>query len=144
MEWTQEARGEFERYCAELRASLDKLDQEGVDPAEVVEDIRTHVREELESRGLQLVDLSELSRVLGAMGSPARLTWPSRRYPCRWCARRPRAVRRAAPQSSIAFGAASARSGRVDQPVAFFTGVWANTWQKSNGTPLGSAGQPSL
>ncbi|MCP5521458.1 MAG: PEP-CTERM sorting domain-containing protein [Verrucomicrobiales bacterium] len=65
--WTTAARDELERYFARLGPWLKAT---GADPAEVIEDLREHLRRELENEQLKAVTEADVRRVLGKIGAP--------------------------------------------------------------------------
>ncbi|MCB1127764.1 MAG: hypothetical protein KDM81_14825, partial [Verrucomicrobiae bacterium] len=59
--WTTAARDELERYFARLGPWLKAT---GADPAEVIEDLREHLRREVEAGGLPVVTDGDVRRLL--------------------------------------------------------------------------------
>lgn len=64
-QWSKEAANELEAYLSGERNALDKSD---VDADEVLEDLRTHVDEEIKGRGLQVVTRRDVSEILRRIG----------------------------------------------------------------------------
>ncbi len=67
LQWTAPAEEALEAFFAR-RLTPEKLD--GADAAEVREDLRAHLHEELRSAGVQTVTLDALQRALGTLGEP--------------------------------------------------------------------------
>ncbi|HOW67915.1 MAG TPA: hypothetical protein PK256_21765, partial [Verrucomicrobiota bacterium] len=66
-EWTQAAREELERYLSRARTSLGETESE---TAEVIEDLRRHVEEEVGAAGLKVVTEADVSRITTRLGTP--------------------------------------------------------------------------
>lgn len=65
--WTTAARGELERYFARLGPWLKST---GADPSEVIDDLREHLRREIEAEQLKTVTEADVRRLLGKIGAP--------------------------------------------------------------------------
>lgn len=74
MEWTEKARQVLEEYCTRSRAALDGS---GADAAEVIEDLRRHVDEELLAARLSIVTEDDVKRILDRLGKPAEANRPA-------------------------------------------------------------------
>jgi hypothetical protein len=65
--WTTAARDELERYFTRLGPWLKST---GADPAEVIEDLREHLRREIETEQLKPVTEADVRRLLARIGAP--------------------------------------------------------------------------
>jgi len=65
--WTSAARDELNRFLATIRHPLE---QAGADVAEVIDDIRRHIDEEVAASRLRVVTVSELKPMLARIGEP--------------------------------------------------------------------------
>lgn len=65
--WTTAARDELERYFTRLGPWLKST---GADPAEVIDNLREHLRREIEAEQLNAVTEADVRRLLGKIGAP--------------------------------------------------------------------------
>lgn len=65
--WTTAAREELERYFTRLGPWLKST---GADPSEVIDDLREHLRREIEAAQLKTVTEADVRRLLGKIGAP--------------------------------------------------------------------------
>ncbi len=72
-EWTTSAREELECYLNRVRGQLQAAE---ADPAEVLEDLRRHVDEEVRRAGVKVVTREEVQRILVRLGDPGIETRP--------------------------------------------------------------------
>ena len=72
--WTDSAKSKLEDYLTRVRATLHAS---GADPAEVTEDIRRHVSEEVAVGKLEVVTRDDVDRILERLGTP-QATAPGR------------------------------------------------------------------
>jgi hypothetical protein len=73
MEWTNSAREELDKYFDQIRPNLQAT---GADPAEVLDDIRRHIDEELTALKLEIVTAEDVKRVVLKMGLPGLSSHP--------------------------------------------------------------------
>src|SRR5580765_951397 len=66
-QWTNSARKTLEDYLAQVSGSLART---GVDAAEVTEDLRRHLDEEIAAAKLSVVTEEDLRRILARVGPP--------------------------------------------------------------------------
>jgi hypothetical protein len=67
MTWTDTAKNKLEGYLARLRESLRTS---GADPAEVTDDIRRHISEEILAQKIEVVTADDVDRLLRRIGAP--------------------------------------------------------------------------
>lgn len=73
-DWSAAAEHALDGYCRIVRADRSSTDLEGVDPEEVVEDIRRHVHEELSGVGaVDVATREHVEQVLAMLGPPGAL-----------------------------------------------------------------------
>jgi len=71
-EWTESAKMELEQYLKRARAAAGG----GPDTAEVVEDLRNHVHEEVAAAGMKIVTEEDVRRITSRLGLPENETPP--------------------------------------------------------------------
>jgi hypothetical protein len=69
-EWTESARAELEQYLKRARARAGT----GADSAEIVEDLRNHVHEEVAAAGIKIVTEEDVRRITARLGLPENPT----------------------------------------------------------------------
>src|SRR5688500_8444410 len=74
--WTAAARDELEKYLAAIRRPLE---QAGADAAEVMEDLKRHLEEEISLARLRVVTVTDLRPMLARIGQPWTQLEPARR-----------------------------------------------------------------
>jgi len=67
MEWTKSAKEELEQYLERVRPSIEA---QGADPAEVIEDYKRHIDEELAASKLDVVTADDIKRIISKLGFP--------------------------------------------------------------------------
>src|SRR5688572_22420048 len=67
--WTLAAQDELNRFLSRIRQPLE---QAGADAAEVIDDIKRHIDEEIAAARLRVVTVSELKPMLARIGEPWR------------------------------------------------------------------------
>ena len=65
-EWTDSAKAELEQYLKRARATAGT----GTDAAEVVDDLRNHVHEEIAAAGIRIVTEEDVRRITSRLGLP--------------------------------------------------------------------------
>ncbi len=73
MEWTKSAKEELDKYLERAKPSFKA---QGADPAEVIEDFKRHIDEELAASTIDIVTLDDIKRIILKIGFPEPILNP--------------------------------------------------------------------